>query len=65
MEEAQSNFKLSQHIENYQFASNMVKAYLKGLVGDIIRMKKGGIEFNDIQDHPIVQKHLDKLEEFI
>jgi hypothetical protein len=58
-------FKLSHHIENYQYASNMVKNYIQHLVMDIIRMKKDGLEFNDIQDHPMVKRHLDKLEEFI
>ena len=28
-------------------------------------MKKTGEEFTDIQDHPFVKKHLDKLENFI
>jgi hypothetical protein len=58
-------FKLSQYIENYQMASNMIKFQLKGLVADIIRMKKEGLEYTDIQDHPIVKRHLDKLEDFI
>jgi hypothetical protein len=58
-------FKLSQYIENYQMASNMVKFQLKRLVDDIIRMKKEGLEYTDIQDHPTVKKHLDKLEDFI
>jgi hypothetical protein len=65
IEEAKQNFRLAQHIENYQYSSNMVKAYIQRLVMDIIRMKKDGLEFNDIQDHPLVKRHLDKLEEFI
>jgi predicted Zn-ribbon and HTH transcriptional regulator len=65
MEDAKQNFRLSNHIENYQYASNMVKSYIQRLVMDIIRMKKDGLEFNDIQDHPMVKRHLDKLEEFI
>jgi hypothetical protein len=65
LEELKEYFKLSNHIENYQYASNMVKNYVQHLVMDIIRMKKDGIEFNDIQDHPIVKRHLDKLENFI
>jgi len=28
-------------------------------------MKKDGVEFTDIQDHPFVKRHLDKLEDFI
>lgn len=65
LEESKEYFKLSHHIENYQYASNMVKKYIQHLVMDIIRMKKDGVEFNDIQDHPIVKRHLDKLENFI
>jgi hypothetical protein len=65
IEKAKQNFKLAQHIENYQYSSNLVKAYIQHLVMDIIRMKKDGLEFTDIQDHPIVKRHLDKLEEFI
>jgi hypothetical protein len=65
IEKAKENFRLSHHIENYQYASNMVKSYIQRLVMDIIRMKKDGLEFNDIQDHPMVKRHLDKLEEFI
>lgn len=65
IEEAKKNFRLAQHIENYQYSSNMVKAYIQRLVMDIIRMKKDGLEFTDIQDHPLVKRHLDKLEEFI
>ena len=65
IEKAKQNFKLAQHIENYQYSSNLVKAYIQHLVMDIIRMKKDGLEFTDIQDHPLVKRHLDKLEEFI
>ena len=65
IEKAKQNFKLAQHIENYQYSSNLVKDYIQHLVMDIIRMKKDGLEFTDIQDHPIVKRHLDKLEEFI
>ena len=65
LEKSKQYFKLSNSIENYQYASNMVKSYIQYLVMDIIRMKKDGIEFNDIQDHPIVKRHLEKLENFI
>jgi hypothetical protein len=65
LEVSKKHLKLSQYIENYQMASNMIKFQLKGLVADIIRMKKEGLEYTDIQDHPIVKKHLDKLEDFI
>ena len=65
LEKSKQYFKLSNSIENYQYASKMVKSYIQYLVMDIIRMKKDGIEFNDIQDHPIVKRHLEKLENFI
>jgi len=65
MEESKQNIRLSNHIENYQLATNMVKLYLRRIVIDIIRLKKDGLEFTDIQDHPLVKQHLDKLENFI
>jgi hypothetical protein len=65
IEVAKQNFRLSQHIENYQYSTNLVKAYIQRIVMDIIRMKKDGVEFTDIQDHPFVKRHLDKLEDFI
>jgi hypothetical protein len=33
------------------------------VVTDIKNMKKSGMEYNDIADHPIVKNHLEKLEE--
>lgn len=65
IEKAKKYFKLSSHIENYQMSSNMVKSTLKFLINDIEKMKKNGIEFEDLQDHPIVKRHLDTLEDFI
>jgi hypothetical protein len=65
IEVAKQNFRLAQHIENYQYSTNLVKAYIQRIVMDIIRMKKDGVEFTDIQDHPFVKRHLDKLEDFI
>ena len=65
LESAKQYFKLSPHIEQYQMASNMVKSYIRRIVADISEMKKNGLEFTDIQDHPIVKRHLDKLEDFI
>ena len=65
IESAKQYFKLSPYIEHYQMASNMVKTYLKIIIEDIIKMKKDGLEFTDIQDHPIVKRHLNKLEDFI
>jgi len=65
IEVAKQNFRLAQHIENYLYSTNLVKAYIQRIVMDIIRMKKDGVEFTDIQDHPFVKRHLDKLEDFI
>lgn len=62
---AKLNFTLSNHIENYQYLSNVVKSYLHSLVRDIKKMKSDGREFSDIQDHPMVKRHLDRLENFI
>ena len=44
---AKQNFRLAQHIENYQYSTNLVKAYIQRIVMDIIRMKKDGVEFTD------------------
>jgi len=63
--EAKPQFNLSQHIENYQYASNYVKSALKNIVNTIKNMKGKGLEFDDIQDLPMVKNQLDKLENFI
>jgi hypothetical protein len=34
-------------------------------VNGIKQIKKSGGEYEDIQDHPIVKNHIDKLENFI
>jgi len=34
-------------------------------VDQIKSIKKSGGEYEDIQDHPFVKRHLDKLENFI
>jgi hypothetical protein len=65
LEIAKDQFKLSQQIENYPMMSNIIKGSLKALVTDIRRMKNNGEEYQDIQDHPIVKRHLDKLERFL
>jgi hypothetical protein len=43
----------------------MVKMVLRTLVDEIKDIKKSGGEFTDIQDHPMVKKHLKDLERFI
>lgn len=35
------------------------------IVHQIKEIKKSGVKYEDIQDHPIVKKHLDKLEDLI
>jgi hypothetical protein len=41
----------------------MVENQLRMIVNYIKNMKKSGMEYNDIIDHPIVKNHLEKLEE--
>jgi uncharacterized protein (UPF0305 family) len=65
LDEAKPQFNLSQHIENYQYASNYVKSALRNIVNTIKNMKEKGLEFDDIQDLPMVKNQLDKLENFI
>lgn len=65
MEIAKPHFQLSHYIENYPLMSKMVKSYLEQVVMGIKDIKKSGGEFTDIQDHPIVKRYIDKLENFI
>lgn len=62
---AKRNFQLSTYIENYPSMSKMVTAQLEQIVKSIIQIKKSGGEFSDIQDHPMVKRFIDKLENFI
>ena len=62
---AKTQFTLSLYIENYPFASKMVMMSLQQIVNGIKDIKKSGGEFSDIQDHPMIKRHLDKLENFI
>jgi hypothetical protein len=43
----------------------MIMMSLQQIVNGIKDIKKSGGEFTDIQDHPMVKRHLDKLENFI
>jgi hypothetical protein len=61
---AKQNFRLSTYVENYPSTSKMVKNYMKTIVDDIKSMRKSGMEYNDIADHPVVKNHLEKLEDF-
>ena len=65
MDIAKQNFQLSAYIENYPSMSKMVISQLEQIVMSIIQIKKSGGEFTDIQDHPMVKRHIDKLENFI
>lgn len=62
---AKSNFRLSPYIEQYPSMSKMVIGSLKQIVMSIKEIKKSGGQFEDIQDHPMVKRFIDKLENFI
>ena len=62
---AKENLGLSRYIENYPLTSNMVLSQLKMIIDSIKQIKKSGGEYTDIQDHPMIKRHLDKLENFI
>jgi hypothetical protein len=62
---AKENLGLSRYIENYPLTSNMVLSQLKMIIDSIKQIKKSGEEYTDIQDHPMIKRHLDKLENFI
>ena len=65
IEVAKEQFKLSSYIEDYPSLSKTVIYFLQQIVNGIKDMKKSGKEYTDIQDHPMIKKHLDKLENFI
>jgi hypothetical protein len=58
-------FSLSHYIQNYPSASRMIRGHLSQIVNGIKEIKKSGAEYEDIQDHPMVKRHIDKLEDFI
>jgi hypothetical protein len=62
---ANTQFKLSPYISQYPSLSKSIKNHLMMIVNEIKEIKKSGAEYEDIQDHPIVKKHLDKLEDLI
>ena len=62
---AKQNLGLSGYIKNYPLYSNMVSSQLKMIIDSIKQIKKSGEEYTDIQDHPMIKKYLDKLENFI
>ena len=58
-------FKVSSFIENYPQASDVIKGSLSNIIRTIKNMKKEGMEYEDIQDHPMVKPFLTKLESFL
>lgn len=58
-------FGLSETIKNYPLMSRAVEASIRNIVGYIKDMKKRGESYEGIQDHPIVKKYLDRLENLI
>jgi hypothetical protein len=62
---AKQQFSLSPYINQYPSMSLMVRMNIKNIISQIQQLKDYGIEFTDIQDHPIVKRHLDKLENFL
>jgi hypothetical protein len=65
IEFAKKQFSLSPYLLNYPMMSQIIKKDLKIIVDQIKQIKKSGGEFEDIQDHPIVKRHIEKLEDFI
>ena len=62
---AKTQFTLSPYIQSYPSLGKMIKHHLQGIIDSIKAIKKSGGEYNDIQDHPMVKNHIDKLEDFI
>jgi hypothetical protein len=62
---AKSQFGLSLYIEKYPSMSKSVESSLRSIIKTIQHIKKSGGEYEDIQDHPMVKMHIDRLENFI
>lgn len=62
---AKKHFGLSQYIEQYPTMSQIIKNQVRLIVQSIMDIKKSGEEYLDIQDHPMIKKHLNNLENFI
>lgn len=65
IEDSKKVFTLSPYTTNYPSMSKNVEHSIKSIIETIKKMKKDGIPYEDIIDHPFVKKHLDKLEDFI
>ena len=62
---AKKLFRLSDYIKQYSSQSASVRGLLKSIIEKVKQMKKEGLEYTDIQDHPIVKQYLDRLENFL
>jgi hypothetical protein len=65
IEIAKKLFSLSPYVQQYPSMSKMVRGGIQQIINDIKQIKKSGGQYEDIQDHPIVKRHIDKLEDFI
>ena len=65
IEIAKKLFSLSPYVQQYPTMSKMVRGSIQQIINDIKQIKKSGGQYEDIQDHPIVKRHIDKLENFI
>jgi hypothetical protein len=65
IEIAKKLFSLSPYVQQYPSMSKMVRGGIQQIINDIRQIKKSGDQYEDIQDHPIVKRHIDKLEDFI
>jgi len=65
IEMAKKLFSLSPYVQQYPSMSKMVRGGIQQIINDIKQIKKSGSQYEDIQDHPIVKRHIDKLEDFI
>jgi hypothetical protein len=65
IEIAKKLFSLSPYVQQYPTMSKMVRGGILQIINDIKQIKKSGGQYEDIQDHPVVKRHIDKLEDFI
>ena len=65
IEIAKKLFSLSPYVQQYPSMSNMIRGGIQQIINDIKQIKKSGGQYEDIQDHPVVKRHIDKLEDFI
>ena len=61
---ARRQFGLSPYVENYPSMSQGVRMQLSTIIQELRNLKRSGLPF-DIEDHPIIKKHIEKLESFI